>query len=66
MSPTFVVLKVPLEVPHDSGIALFTTGMHSVLGGDYKTGETGSEQSNARSQNSTYLERVSVELSLLK
>jgi len=55
MSPTFVVLKVPLEVPHDSGIALFTTGMHSVLGGDYKTRETGSEQSNARSQNSTYL-----------
>jgi len=30
MSPTFVVLKVPLEVPHDSGIALLTKGMHSV------------------------------------
>jgi len=30
MSPTFVVLKVLLEVPHDSGIALLTTRMHSV------------------------------------
>jgi hypothetical protein len=27
-SPTFFVIKVPLEVPHDSGTALFTTGMY--------------------------------------
>ncbi len=27
-SPTFLVLKVPLEVLHDSGIALLTTGMY--------------------------------------
>jgi hypothetical protein len=27
-SPTFLVLKVPLEVFHDSGIALFTTSMY--------------------------------------
>ncbi len=27
-SPTFLVLKVPLEVLHDSGTALFTTGMY--------------------------------------
>ncbi len=26
--PTFLVLKVPLEVFHDSGTALFTTGMY--------------------------------------
>ena len=28
ISSTFLVLKVPLEVPHDSGTALFTTGMY--------------------------------------
>jgi hypothetical protein len=28
ISPTFLVLKVPLEVPHDSGTALFTLGMY--------------------------------------
>jgi hypothetical protein len=28
MSPTFLVLKVPLEVLHDSGTALFTMGMY--------------------------------------
>jgi hypothetical protein len=28
MSPTFFVLKVPLKVLHDPGIALFTMGMH--------------------------------------
>jgi hypothetical protein len=28
ISPTFFVIKVPLEVPHDSGTALFTTGMY--------------------------------------
>ncbi len=27
-SPTFLALKVPLEVLHDSGTALFTTGMY--------------------------------------
>ncbi len=27
-SPTFLVLKVPLEVLHDSGTALITTGMY--------------------------------------
>ncbi len=27
-SPTFLVLKVPLEVFHDSGTALFTMGMY--------------------------------------
>jgi hypothetical protein len=27
-APTFLVLKVPLEVLHDSGTALFTTGMY--------------------------------------
>ncbi len=27
-SPTFLVLKVPLEVLHDSGTALFTPGMY--------------------------------------
>ncbi len=27
-SPTFLVLKVPLEVLHDSGSALLTTGMY--------------------------------------
>ncbi len=27
-SPTFLVLKVPMEVFHDSGTALFTTGMY--------------------------------------
>jgi hypothetical protein len=27
MSPTFLVWKVPLEVPHDSGTFLFTHGM---------------------------------------
>ncbi len=27
-SPTFLVLKVPLEVLHDSGTALLTTGMY--------------------------------------
>jgi hypothetical protein len=28
MSPTFLVLKVPLEVPHDCGTFLFTHGMY--------------------------------------
>jgi hypothetical protein len=29
-SPTFLVLKVPLEVLHDSGTALLTTGMYLI------------------------------------
>ncbi len=35
ISPTFFVIKVPLEVPHDSGTALFTTGMY-LLGPFFK------------------------------
>ena len=28
ISPTFFVIKVPFEVPHDCGTALFNVGMH--------------------------------------